>query len=244
MGAFYFAARTNDLFFPPLDLAKTIVLDDPAEAQTYETNRKLPSWHHGPSLASVEFFRRALHEKGLRGQLGVGRLVNQPSIVFQTPAVFLDSVYTFRIQSPGIHGRGGAHGTPTVRSAQVNRPLCPPGLPGIVYNCPCIFSEARRYEILFKPYLSSPKPGHTTGGSGRGGARRDGGVGRRRARQDADGTVRPRDNRPSYPPDDRGKPPWACLWKHEQRKTTYKPMGGNKIRGLSAGRKALFVPGC
>ena len=26
------------------------------------------------------------------------------------------------------------------------------------------------------------------------------------------------DNHPSYPPDDRGKPSWACLWKHEKRK--------------------------
>ena len=41
-------------------------------------------------------------------------------------------------------------------------------------------------------HLSSPKPGHTTGGSGRG-ARRDGGAGSGR-------TVRPGDKRPSYPP--------------------------------------------
>ena len=40
--------------------------------------------------------------------------------------------------------------------------------------------------------LSSPKPGHTTGGSGRG-ARRGGGAGSGR-------TVRPEDKRPAYPP--------------------------------------------
>ena len=40
-------------------------------------------------------------------------------------------------------------------------------------------------------YLSNPKPEHTTGGSRRGGARRSGGAGRDRVRQDADGTVRP-----------------------------------------------------
>ena len=39
--------------------------------------------------------------------------------------------------------------------------------------------------------LSDPKPGHTTGGSGLGITRRDGGAGRGRAGRDADGSVRP-----------------------------------------------------
>ena len=46
--------------------------------------------------------------------------------------------------------------------------------------------------------LSNPKPGHTTGRSVWGGARREGGSERRRAAQDADRTVRPGDDRPSY----------------------------------------------
>ena len=53
-----------------------------------------------------------------------------------------------------------------------------------------IFSEARTKEILCKPNLSSLKPGHTTGGSGRGGARRDGGAGRGGAGQDGTPTGR------------------------------------------------------
>ena len=50
--------------------------------------------------------------------------------------------------------------------------------------------------------LSNPKPGLTTGGSGRGNARRGGGAGWCGEGQNADGTVRPQDNHPSCPPDD------------------------------------------
>ena len=39
--------------------------------------------------------------------------------------------------------------------------------------------------------LSNPKPVHTTGGTGRGGAWRGGGAGRERAGRDADAQVRP-----------------------------------------------------
>ena len=119
----------------------------------------------------------------------------------------------------------------------------------------CNFAPGIHQTSSF-PNLSNPKPGHSTGGSGRGGARRDGGAGRGRAGRDADGSVRLGYNRPSYPPDDRRKPSWACLWKHEQRKSYVNR--GNKargirflsavdprfIRGLSAGPRALFVPGC
>ena len=48
-------------------------------------------------------------------------------------------------------------------------------------------------------HLSNPKPGHTLGGTIRGGARRDGGAGRGRAAQDADGTVRPGEKQPLLP---------------------------------------------
>ena len=54
-------------------------------------------------------------------------------------------------------------------------------------------------------HLSSPKPGHTTGGSGRRGARQGGGARRGRAAQDADGSGGPEANRPSSPPEYRGQ---------------------------------------
>ena len=61
-----------------------------------------------------------------------------------------------------------------------------------------------------------PKPPHTTGSLIRGGARREGGSGLRRAAQDADGMVRPGDNRPLFPPDDARITFWSCLWNYEQ----------------------------
>ena len=45
--------------------------------------------------------------------------------------------------------------------------------------------------------LTNPKPGHTTGGSGRGGARRGSGAGQGGAGRDAIGSVRPGNMRPS-----------------------------------------------
>ena len=100
-------------------------------------------------------------------------------------------------------------------------------------------------------YLSSPKPGHTPGGSVRGGARRDGGAGRGRAAQDVDGTARLGENSSSYPPDDGRMTSWVCLLEARTKETLCKPNAGTKspvdprfIRGLSAGREALFVPGC
>ena len=75
-----------------------------------------------------------------------------------------------------------------------------------------IYYTALLYEqSLLKFNLSSLKPRHITGGSGRGGARRNGGAGRGWAVRNADGSVRPGDNRPSYSPDDRKKPCWSCL---------------------------------
>ena len=52
-------------------------------------------------------------------------------------------------------------------------------------------------------HLSNPKPGHTTGRSGRGGARRGGGAGRSWVGRDAVGSIRPGDNPPSCPPANR-----------------------------------------
>ena len=94
--------------------------------------------------------------------------------------------------------------------------------------------------------LSSPKPGHTTGGSGVG-AQRVGGVGHGGAEWDADRYVHQRDKHHAHPPDAGRKTPWVCLWKHEQRKTLFKPMGEQNQRlthGLSVGQRPLFVPGC
>ena len=48
--------------------------------------------------------------------------------------------------------------------------------------------------------LSNPKPEHTSGGSGRRGARRGGGARRGRPEQGADGSVGPEANGPSSPP--------------------------------------------
>ena len=64
--------------------------------------------------------------------------------------------------------------------------------------------------------LSNPKPGHTTGGSGRGGARRSGGA--CAEGQDADGSVRPEDNHPFCPPGHRRQLYGTYFPKHEQRK--------------------------
>ena len=94
----------------------------------------------------------------------------------------------------------------------------------------------------------------TTGESARGGARRDGGAGPGRAAQDAHGTVRPGENRPSYL--------FPRQWKNDflgvslearTKQTLCKPTEEQKLRlttgdnrfitGLSPGREALFVPG-
>ena len=66
---------------------------------------------------------------------------------------------------------------------------------------------------------SNAKPGHTTGGSGRGGTQRGSGAELGRAERDAHGSVRPGDNRPSCPPElpeHRRQLSWTTLRKHEQ----------------------------
>ena len=64
-------------------------------------------------------------------------------------------------------------------------------------------------------YLSNPKPEHTTGGSGRGGARRGGWAGHR-VEQDAERTILPGYNRPSCLPGNRRQLSRTSLRKHEQ----------------------------
>ena len=76
--------------------------------------------------------------------------------------------------------------------------------------------------------LSSPKPGHTTGGTGRRTAGRRGEA--RTARTGRRRVGSPRRHPFSYIPGDRRKPSWACFWKHEQRKP-YANRWRNKTRG-------------
>ena len=73
---------------------------------------------------------------------------------------------------------------------------------------PNIFTTFRKGRRRWQTYrchqsriFAIQKPEHTTGGSVRGGARRGGGArGSSRSKRDADRTVRPGDNHPSYPP--------------------------------------------
>ena len=107
--------------------------------------------------------------------------------------------------------------------------------------------------------LLNSKPGHTTGGTGRGGAQRRaaraGGGGARRGAarwsgmaaggcaQDGGGTMRPGENRPSYPPRHRRHPPWTNLRRHEQKKSHVNRIEEHNERlttGLSAGRKSAL----
>ena len=68
-----------------------------------------------------------------------------------------------------------------------------------------VWQKTLPYHMLpEKLNLSDPKPEHTTGGSGRRGARRGGGARRGRAEQNADRSGGPEANRPSSPPGYRG----------------------------------------
>ena len=66
--------------------------------------------------------------------------------------------------------------------------------------------------------LSTPKPGHATGRSGRDGTRQGGGAGRVGAGRDTGGFVRRGDIGPSCPPDNRRHMSWKTFQKHEQEK--------------------------
>ena len=70
-------------------------------------------------------------------------------------------------------------------------------------------SRYKAQETSATFYLSSPDPGHTTGRSGRGGTRRDGGAGRVRVGRDADESVRPGKNRASCRLGHRRKLSWT-----------------------------------
>ena len=75
------------------------------------------------------------------------------------------------------------------------------------------------------------------------------------AERDADGSVRPENNRPSYSPGHRRKPSWTCLWKHEQTnryvnrwKTKY-PVDVCFIRGTTTALRSWLltsvpIPNC
>ena len=103
-------------------------------------------------------------------------------------------------------------------------------------------------------YLSIPKPGHTTGGSGRGGARRGGGAERGRAGRDADGSVRPGNSHPACLPKlpgQRRQLYWTNLRKNEQT-NSYVNRWGNKtstsravyvryIRGTTAALRSWLL---
>ena len=67
------------------------------------------------------------------------------------------------------------------------------------------------------PDLSNPKPGHTTGRSGRVGARRGGEGGRGWVGRDAVGSIRPGDNPPSCPPANRGHCPGRLFGSTDKR---------------------------
>ena len=81
-----------------------------------------------------------------------------------------------------------------------------------------------------KNNLSNPKPGHTTGESRRGGARRGGRAGPGRTRRGADGSVRPGNERLSCPPGHGRQLSWTSLRKHEQA-NSYINLRRNKTRG-------------
>ena len=72
--------------------------------------------------------------------------------------------------------------------------------------------------------LSIPKPGHTTGGSGRGGTQRDGGAMPVRAGRDIEGSARPGDICPSCPRGYRRQLSRTFLRKHEQSTSYLKPV--------------------
>ena len=109
---------------------------------------------------------------------------------------------------------------------------------GIVYNCP-----ERLLRGNEQTNLSNPKPGHTTGGSKRGGARCGGGAGQDRmsTARFAQETTAPRAPQTSKT---------TVLNDFSEARTNefqYKPMGEQNVRlttGLSTKQRPLFVPCC
>ena len=92
-------------------------------------------------------------------------------------------------------------------------------------------------------YLSNPKPGHTTGESGRGGARRSGAESGRMGRR----RVGSPGVRHSYSPRHRTQLLCERLFRSTHKRNPMQTDGGTKkllTTGSSAGRRPIFVPGC
>ena len=165
-----------------------------------------------------------MHEKGLQRQIGVGTLVSS-----QEQRALLVLVIPVESKTRTYHGRVGSE-RPAERPVGVGQDWVPTEI-FAQETSPPFPPRHLRNVALTSLHLSSPKPGHTPGGTVRGGARRDGGAGRGQAAQDADdGTVRPGENKLSYPLDDGRMTSWVCLWKHELGKS-YVNRWRNKTRG-------------
>ena len=96
---------------------------------------------------------------------------------------------------------------------------------------------------LVRSHLSNPKPGHTTGASGRS-ARRGGGVGS--GRTGCQQNCSPRKQASLVPPK-ASKTRFLVSPEARTSEILCKPMEEQNPwlnRGLTAGREALFVPGC
>ena len=100
------------------------------------------------------------------------------------------------LRTPGKRGAA----VPCSMSQVANKPTVPLALVGIVDNC---LKRPFARKNKKKSYLLNPKPGHTMGRSGRGGARRGGGAGRGWLGLGAVGSIRPGDNPPSCHPANR-----------------------------------------
>ena len=104
--------------------------------------------------------------------------------------------------------------------------------------CSCCRPVKRRFfvpeNIIYghvREYVSILKPGHTPGGSVRGGAQRNDGAGRGQSVQEADdGTLRRGENKLYWSPEDGRMISWVWIWKHEQEKS-YLNRRRNKTRG-------------
>ena len=114
-------------------------------------------------------------------------LKNRSKHLFSMPSKSKGPVFSWANRPVGVPSYP-ALPRPAARRPAVRRPA--PTLPWFVWVFDSTNLETKPYQIINRIHLSSPKPGHTTGGSGQGGARREGGAGRDRAGRDADKSVR------------------------------------------------------
>ena len=118
---------------------------------------------------------------------------------------------------------GVASGPARPRRAAVRRPAATRPWYVRVLDSPGLVRVFLPPQESLGTYLSSPKPGYTTRGSGRGehsvAAGRWGGAGRGGAGRDADGSVRPGNNRPSCPQGHRRQLSAMIGQKHEKAKS-------------------------